>query len=84
MSPVPSYALNGNIHIEGAVLAQGVTQGSGQFGTINGTQDIYFNRCVIEDVIGLVNEPPPGSPTPPPSSSTPVVSSTFNWFEIVR
>jgi len=77
--------LNGNIHIEGAVLAQGVvTDGSSQFGTINGTQDIYFNRCVIDDVVNNFNNPPPGAVVPPPPAAHLSVSQTFNWWEVVR
>ena len=71
---------NGHIHLEGAVLSQGVVDESDQ-AVINGTQDIYYNKCVIDQVVDVINDSPAGNPTLPP---TVTVDPAFGWYEVVR
>ena len=71
---------NGHIHLEGAVLSQGVVREEEE-GVINGTQDIYYNKCVIDQVVDVINDLPVKGPTQPP---TVTVDPAFGWYEVVR
>jgi hypothetical protein len=75
--------LNGNIHVEGTVLAQGIVDETDS-GEVLGNQDIYFNRCVLEEVARTFNNPPPNMPPPPPLPPLVTMSRTFAWSEVVR